>query len=143
MKTSEDKVSIKAPLDHVKQSFELIISMIFSFVIRGPGPRCGLLCILPGSGTTSKAEGNAGHAQRPGELALGLHIRTAENGLSVSFGLLICLVLQTTEQRTKREQLKDKRKAILKARLAKIRKRKMKPAKLDGTDGELKEDNEG
>lgn len=56
-----------------------------------------------------------------------------------------CLfVLQTTEQRTKREQLKDKRKAILQSRLAKIRKRKMKPAKLDGTDGELKaEDNEG
>lgn len=72
-----------------------------------------------------------------------LHIRTAENGLSVSFSLLICLVFQTTEQRTKREQLKDKRKAILQARLAKIRKRKMKPAKLDGTDGELKEDNEG
>lgn len=73
-----------------------------------------------------------------------LHIRTAENGLSVSFSLLTCLVLQTTEQRTKREQLKDKRKAILQARLAKIRKRKMKPAKLDGTDGEPKaEDNEG
>ncbi|TNM88961.1 hypothetical protein fugu_005215 [Takifugu bimaculatus] len=50
---------------------------------------------------------------------------------------------QTTEQRTKREQLKDKRKAILQARLAKIRKRKMKTDKLDGTEDELKaEDNE-
>ncbi|XP_003973249.1 coiled-coil domain-containing protein 174 [Takifugu rubripes] len=49
---------------------------------------------------------------------------------------------QTTEQRTKREQLKDKRKAILQARLAKIRKRKMKTDKLDGTEDELKaEDN--
>uniref|UniRef100_H3C4W6 Coiled-coil domain containing 174 n=1 Tax=Tetraodon nigroviridis TaxID=99883 RepID=H3C4W6_TETNG len=45
-----------------------------------------------------------------------------------------CSALQTTEQRTKREQLKDKRKAILHATLAKIRKRKMKPAKLNGTE---------
>lgn len=76
-----------------------------------------------------------------------LHIHTAESRLSACFSLLTFsfhLVLQTTEQRTKREQLKDKRKAILQARLAKIRKRKMKPAKLDGTDGDLKaEDNEG
>ncbi|KAI9522953.1 hypothetical protein NQZ68_032516 [Dissostichus eleginoides] len=47
---------------------------------------------------------------------------------------------QTTEQRTKREQLKDKRQAILKARLAKVRSRKTKKARLDGTEDE---DNEG
>ncbi|CAG06778.1 unnamed protein product, partial [Tetraodon nigroviridis] len=46
----------------------------------------------------------------------------------------------TTEQRTKREQLKDKRKAILHATLAKIRKRKMKPAKLNGTEENEEED---
>lgn len=71
-----------------------------------------------------------------------------ENWISDSVRLLIVFFLfappQTTEQRTKREQLKDKRKAILQARLAKIRKRKMKTAKEDGTEDELKaEDNEG
>lgn len=43
---------------------------------------------------------------------------------------------QTTEQRGKREQLKEKRQAILRARLAKVRQRKMKKAKLDGTEDE-------
>uniref|UniRef100_A0A8C6LTY1 Coiled-coil domain containing 174 n=1 Tax=Nothobranchius furzeri TaxID=105023 RepID=A0A8C6LTY1_NOTFU len=43
---------------------------------------------------------------------------------------------QTTEQRTKRERLKDKRKAILQARLAKVRQRKKKKGKLDGEDEE-------
>ncbi|XP_066521491.1 coiled-coil domain-containing protein 174 [Hoplias malabaricus] len=38
---------------------------------------------------------------------------------------------QTTDQRKKREQLKEKRKALLKARLAKVRMRKMKKNKLD------------
>ncbi|XP_035858250.1 coiled-coil domain-containing protein 174 isoform X2 [Sander lucioperca] len=51
---------------------------------------------------------------------------------------------QTTDQRTKREQLKDKRQVILQARLAKVRQRKMKKAKLDGTEDEQRvEDNEG
>ncbi|CAL8339060.1 unnamed protein product [Merluccius merluccius] len=45
---------------------------------------------------------------------------------------------QTTEQRGKRELLKDKRKAVLQARLAKVRQRKMKKGKLDGTEEELK-----
>ncbi|XP_041747270.2 coiled-coil domain-containing protein 174 isoform X1 [Coregonus clupeaformis] len=45
---------------------------------------------------------------------------------------------QTTDQRSKREQLKEKRKTLLDARLAKVRQRKMKKAKLDGT-----EDNQG
>ncbi|XP_032370288.1 coiled-coil domain-containing protein 174 isoform X1 [Etheostoma spectabile] len=50
---------------------------------------------------------------------------------------------QTTDQRTKREQLKDKRQVILQARLSKVRQRKMKKAKLDGTEDEQKvEDNE-
>ncbi|KAM8757482.1 coiled-coil domain-containing protein 174 isoform 2-T2 [Acanthopagrus schlegelii] len=50
---------------------------------------------------------------------------------------------QTTEQRTKREHLKEKRQAILKARLAKVRQRKMKKAKLDGTEDEqIEEENE-
>uniref|UniRef100_A0A8C3A4Y5 Coiled-coil domain containing 174 n=1 Tax=Cyclopterus lumpus TaxID=8103 RepID=A0A8C3A4Y5_CYCLU len=51
---------------------------------------------------------------------------------------------QTTDQRTKREQLKDKRQAILRARLTKVRQRKMKKAKLDGTEDEQREEeNEG
>ncbi|XP_060925831.1 coiled-coil domain-containing protein 174 isoform X2 [Limanda limanda] len=41
---------------------------------------------------------------------------------------------QTTEQRNKRERLKGKRQAILQARLAKVRQRKMKKNKLDGTE---------
>ncbi|TKS71596.1 Coiled-coil domain-containing protein 174 [Collichthys lucidus] len=41
---------------------------------------------------------------------------------------------QTTEQRTKREKLKEKRQAILHARLAKVRQRKLKKAKLDGPE---------
>lgn len=57
---------------------------------------------------------------------------------------------QTTEQRNKREHLKEKRQALLKARLAKVRQRKNKKAKLDGTDveepteeqNELEEDEE-
>lgn len=53
-------------------------------------------------------------------------------------------VIQTTDQRTKREQLKDKRQAILRARLTKVRQRKMKKAKLDGTEDEQREEeNEG
>ncbi|XP_028262084.1 coiled-coil domain-containing protein 174 [Parambassis ranga] len=51
---------------------------------------------------------------------------------------------QTTDQRTKRERLKGKRQAMLQARLAKVRQRKMKNAKLDGTEEEEKEEeNEG
>ncbi|KAJ7999161.1 hypothetical protein DPEC_G00212530 [Dallia pectoralis] len=42
---------------------------------------------------------------------------------------------QTTGQRSKREQLKEKRKAMLDARLAKVRQRKMKKSKLDGPEG--------
>ncbi|XP_074536831.1 coiled-coil domain-containing protein 174 isoform X2 [Halichoeres trimaculatus] len=47
---------------------------------------------------------------------------------------------QTMDQRNKREQLKDKRKAILQARLAKVKQRKMKKAKLDGTEDEQREE---
>ncbi|KAG8007859.1 hypothetical protein GBF38_013571, partial [Nibea albiflora] len=50
---------------------------------------------------------------------------------------------QTTEQRTKREKLKEKRQAILRARLAKVRQRKQKKAKLDGTEDEENEGEEG
>ncbi|MED6262222.1 hypothetical protein ATANTOWER_016363 [Ataeniobius toweri] len=51
---------------------------------------------------------------------------------------------QTTDQRTKRERLKEKRQAILQARLAKVRQRKMKKTKLDGTEEEEKdEENRG
>ncbi|XP_003409786.1 coiled-coil domain-containing protein 174 [Loxodonta africana] len=39
---------------------------------------------------------------------------------------------QTTDQRTKRENIKEKRKAILEARLAKLRQKKMKKSKEDG-----------
>ncbi|KAL0978358.1 hypothetical protein UPYG_G00169460 [Umbra pygmaea] len=46
---------------------------------------------------------------------------------------------QTTDQRSKREKLKEKRKAMLDARLAKVRQRKMKKSKLDGTE-DLQED---
>lgn len=48
--------------------------------------------------------------------------------LSLSFS-------QMTDQRSKREQLKEKRKALLNAQLAKVRQRKMK-TKLDGTQGD-------
>ncbi|KAJ8259818.1 hypothetical protein GJAV_G00173850 [Gymnothorax javanicus] len=44
---------------------------------------------------------------------------------------------QTTDQRSRRDKLKEKRKALLQARLDKVRLRKMKKAKLDGTDVEL------
>lgn len=47
---------------------------------------------------------------------------------------------QTTEHRNKRERLKEKRQAMLKARLAKVRQRKNKMAKLDGTEQELQEE---
>ncbi|KAK2889372.1 hypothetical protein Q8A67_014747 [Cirrhinus molitorella] len=43
---------------------------------------------------------------------------------------------QTTDQRHKREQLKEKRKALLKARLAKVRMRRMKKSKLEPGDEE-------
>ncbi|KAK1158475.1 coiled-coil domain-containing protein 174-like [Acipenser oxyrinchus oxyrinchus] len=44
---------------------------------------------------------------------------------------------QTTEQRAKREKLKGTRKAMLDARLAKVRQRKMKKLKGDGAEEEL------
>ncbi|KAJ8409392.1 hypothetical protein AAFF_G00235900 [Aldrovandia affinis] len=51
---------------------------------------------------------------------------------------------QTTDQRGKRDKLKGKRKALLKARLDKVRQRKMKSGKLDGAEGEPgAEENEG
>ncbi|XP_019840539.2 coiled-coil domain-containing protein 174 [Bos indicus] len=43
---------------------------------------------------------------------------------------------QTTDQRTKRENIKEKRKAILEARLAKLRQKKMKKSKEDGAGEE-------
>ncbi|KAK7144971.1 hypothetical protein R3I94_011152 [Phoxinus phoxinus] len=43
---------------------------------------------------------------------------------------------QTTEQRGKREQLKDKRKSLLEARLAKVRMRRIKKSKLEPGDEE-------
>uniref|UniRef100_A0A673LFQ7 Coiled-coil domain-containing protein 174-like n=1 Tax=Sinocyclocheilus rhinocerous TaxID=307959 RepID=A0A673LFQ7_9TELE len=43
---------------------------------------------------------------------------------------------QTTDQRHKREQLKEKRKALLEARLAKVRMRRMKKSKLEPGDEE-------
>ncbi|KAI1890890.1 hypothetical protein AGOR_G00158260 [Albula goreensis] len=51
---------------------------------------------------------------------------------------------QTTDQRSKRDKFKEKRKALLKARLDKVRQRKMKNGKLDGTEKSLgAEENEG
>ncbi|KAM5231903.1 coiled-coil domain-containing protein 174 [Hipposideros larvatus] len=41
---------------------------------------------------------------------------------------------QTTDQRTKRENIKEKRKAMLEARLSKLRQKKMKTSKEDGTE---------
>lgn len=41
---------------------------------------------------------------------------------------------QTEDQRSKRERLKEKRKALLQARLAKVRMRKTKKGKLDGSE---------
>lgn len=52
-------------------------------------------------------------------------------------------MLQTTEQRSKRERLKEKRQAILQARLAKIRKRKMKMKGDDAEEDLKEEENEG
>ncbi|XP_069563807.1 coiled-coil domain-containing protein 174 [Brachyistius frenatus] len=49
---------------------------------------------------------------------------------------------QTTDQRTRRERLKDKRQAMLKARLAKVRQRKVKKAKLDGAEEDEGEEEE-
>uniref|UniRef100_A0A8C2KF60 Coiled-coil domain containing 174 n=1 Tax=Cyprinus carpio TaxID=7962 RepID=A0A8C2KF60_CYPCA len=49
---------------------------------------------------------------------------------------------QTTDQRHKREQLKEKRKALLEARLAKVRMRRMKKSKLEPGDEE-EDDDEG
>ncbi|XP_043934545.1 coiled-coil domain-containing protein 174 [Protopterus annectens] len=50
---------------------------------------------------------------------------------------------QTLEQRTKREKLKEKRKAMLEQRLAKVRQRKMKKLKGDGVeDADLFKNNE-
>ncbi|XP_040014381.1 coiled-coil domain-containing protein 174 [Xiphias gladius] len=50
---------------------------------------------------------------------------------------------QTTDQRSKRERLKEKRQALLQARLAKVRQRKMKKIKLDGTEEEEREEENG
>lgn len=44
---------------------------------------------------------------------------------------------QTTEQRSKREQLKEKRKALLEARLAKVRMRRMKNGKMEPGDEQV------
>lgn len=49
--------------------------------------------------------------------------------------LIFCSV-QTTDQRIKRENIKEKRKAMLEARLAKLRQKKIKKSKEDGTEEE-------
>ncbi|XP_005071223.1 coiled-coil domain-containing protein 174 [Mesocricetus auratus] len=46
---------------------------------------------------------------------------------------------QTTDQRIKRENIKEKRKAMLEARLAKLRQKKIKKSKEDGTEEENKD----
>ena len=51
---------------------------------------------------------------------------------------LIFCYIQTTDQRTKRENIKEKRKAMLEARLAKLRQKKMKKSKEDGAEEENK-----
>ncbi|XP_036593374.1 coiled-coil domain-containing protein 174 [Trichosurus vulpecula] len=48
---------------------------------------------------------------------------------------------QTTDQRTRRENIKEKRKALLDARLAKLRQRKMKKLKGDRPEEETAEEN--
>lgn len=50
--------------------------------------------------------------------------------------MLIFCSVQTTDQRTKRENIKEKRKAMLEARLAKLRQKKMKKSKEDGAEEE-------
>ncbi|CAK6955613.1 coiled-coil domain-containing protein 174 [Scomber scombrus] len=50
---------------------------------------------------------------------------------------------QTTDQRNKRERLKGKRQAILQARLAKVRQRKMKTNLNGSEEGQKEEENEG
>lgn len=50
--------------------------------------------------------------------------------------ILIFSSVQTTDQRTKRENIKEKRKAMLEARLAKLRQKKMKKSKEDGAEEE-------
>ena len=51
--------------------------------------------------------------------------------------LLFIFCLQTKDQRTKREMLKEKRKAIKEAKLAKIRQRKMKDREGDAGANEV------
>ncbi|XP_028628885.1 coiled-coil domain-containing protein 174 isoform X2 [Grammomys surdaster] len=46
---------------------------------------------------------------------------------------------QTTDQRIKRENIKEKRKAMLEARLAKLRQKKIKKSKEDGTEEESRD----
>lgn len=52
-------------------------------------------------------------------------------------------LFQTTDQRSKRERLKDKKKAILQARLAKIKQRKLKAKGGVAEEEPLEEENEG
>ncbi|XP_006868738.1 PREDICTED: coiled-coil domain-containing protein 174 [Chrysochloris asiatica] len=47
---------------------------------------------------------------------------------------------QTTDQRTKRENIKEKRKAMLEARLAKLRQKKMKKSNEDGVEKETRDE---
>lgn len=47
------------------------------------------------------------------------------------FFRILFFLTKTTDQRSKREQLKEKRKALLEARLAKVRMRRMKKGKLE------------
>ncbi|XP_045146068.1 coiled-coil domain-containing protein 174 [Echinops telfairi] len=56
-------------------------------------------------------------------------------GLQAHNLVTFCSV-QTTDQRTKRENIKEKRKAVLEARLAKLRQKKMKQSNGDGTERE-------
>lgn len=57
--------------------------------------------------------------------------------LAYSKFLIFCRI-QTTDQRTKRENIKEKRKAVLEARLAKLRQKKMKKSEDDGAEEENK-----
>lgn len=106
----------------------------FLLFYRGSRAWCGLFFFLPWWRTTQEAKRNSWHAPRPGEHPACNHWCDVEDRQRERDNQ--SLFLQTTEQRSKREQLKEKRQAILRARLAKVRQRKMKKAKLDGTEDE-------
>ena len=103
---------------------------------RGAHTWHSILPVFSGRGGTSTGNGQSTKAQTTGTQQANLLSSSPKSLLGILYEIIscMCLTLQTIDQREKKQQYKAKRKAILKARLAKVKQRKLLRAGVDPKD---------